>query len=133
MIAGRPAVSVGQSQSIDSGEVLSARTLSIVIVGAALGLAGCTQPADTTATGPGATAPATAAPTPSSAAPADTASIPSVATTTAAKPSEQAAKPCPVSAATLFSALRKSEIYVRGGKPDGLAKPSCYEGFAYVR
>ncbi|GGN80365.1 hypothetical protein GCM10010112_55840 [Actinoplanes lobatus] len=54
-------------------------------------------------------------------------------TTTAAKAEQSAADPCPVSAATLFEALRKSDLYEAGGKPDGMAKPNCYQGFAYGR
>jgi hypothetical protein len=45
----------------------------------------------------------------------------------------KAADPCPVSASTLYTALRTSEIFARAGKPDGLAKPSCSRGFAYAR
>lgn len=52
--------------------------------------------------------------------------------TSTGKP-EHTADPCPASAATLFHALRTSEIYGRAGNPDGLAKPNCYQGFAYAR
>ncbi|GGN97375.1 hypothetical protein GCM10010112_89570 [Actinoplanes lobatus] len=64
-------------------------------------------------------------------------------TTTTAKPSSPAApsspggvkspaSPCPVKAATLYSALRDSEFYEPAGRPDGLAKPACYQGYAYA-
>jgi hypothetical protein len=66
--------------------------------------------------------------------PAPSATSPSTsAATTTAKATGNATDPCPVSAATLHSALRTSEINDRAGKPDGLAKPACYQGFAYAR
>jgi hypothetical protein len=53
--------------------------------------------------------------------------------TTPSKATRTATDPCPVSASTLYSALRHSDIYERAGKPDGMAKPSCYQGYAYGR
>jgi hypothetical protein len=98
--------------------------------------AACDKPVDHVA---GPAGPVVAGPT-ASAAPSDpaTSAAPSASASSEApaKPSKSAntvSNPCPVSASTLYTALRKGDIYERAGKPDGMAKPSCYQGFAYAR
>jgi hypothetical protein len=98
--------------------------------------AACEKPVDHVA---GPAGPVVAGPSASASQPAPaTPSAPSTSAsgTAPAAPSKSAntvSNPCPVSASTLYTALRTSEIYQRAGKPDGMAKPSCYQGFAYAR
>ncbi|GAA0426721.1 hypothetical protein Aca07nite_36710 [Actinoplanes capillaceus] len=80
-------------------------------------------------------APAATATSPSAAptSPSTTSSTPTANPTTADKAKQGGTDPCPVSAATLFEVLRKSDLYEAGGNPDGMAKPNCYQGFAFGR
>jgi hypothetical protein len=97
--------------------------------------AACQKPVDHVAgpAGPVVAGPsASASPSgPASATPSTSAS--GKAPATPSRSANTVSNPCPVSASTLYTALRKSEIYQRAGKPDGMAKPSCYQGFAYAR
>ena len=104
---------------------MSLRTLSIVVVGgAALGLACCTQATDTTATAPGTTAPATAAPTASSAAP------PPAASSNAAPSNAALGDDCRVDEATLLAALEHSPVGRALESTKTLTDIECYRGYA---
>jgi hypothetical protein len=109
---------------------LSLRTLSIVVVGgAALGLACCTQATDTTATAPGTTAPATAAPTASSAAPPPAASS-NAAPSNAAPSNAALGDDCRVDEATLLAALEHSPVGRALESTKTLTDIECYRGYA---
>ncbi|MBW6437808.1 hypothetical protein KZ829_29135 [Actinoplanes hulinensis] len=114
------------------------RTLKLTGTLALVALAGaCSQPAEHVggAAQPVNGAPTATATTPAAAptTPSATPSTPTATRTTTDKTEQGGTDPCPVSAATLFEVLRKSDLYEASGKPDGMAKPNCYQGFAYGR
>lgn len=115
---------------------MTTRAPLLVVLGAGLALAGCTEPAasaPSTASAPS-SAPTTAAPTPSPEATTATTTTEATAKTAAKATAKATAKPaCPVSAEKLLTVLRGSKVGGTLAPTKRLTNVECHSGYALAQ